>query len=225
MIKTNRNFKKVMVCLMAVVFAIGTAAVPAITKKSIVNASSKPVIEEVEYKGNGKVEVDFYGKVQYNNPKVVVKGNGKSYKARITDLDDDDLDFRSSARKPGQKYKFIIKGIKKRGPGSYTSVSGYYRVDKKNKIRIDSIEYDREDREVSFEFKHRVKWKNSKVVITDSKGKSYVKRICEKDNDEIEVKVKNMKYGAKYSYKISGIKKVGGTKYQTIKGTFRVVDN
>ena len=85
MTKTNRNFKKVMVCLMAVVFAIGTAAVPAITKKSIVNASSKPVIEEVEYKGNGKVEVDFYGKVQYKNPKVVVKGNGKSYKARITD--------------------------------------------------------------------------------------------------------------------------------------------
>ena len=118
MTKTNRNFKKVMVCLMAVVFAIGTAAVPAITKKSIVNASSKPVIEEVEYKGNGKVEVDFYGKVQYKNPKVVVKGNGKSYKARITDLDDDDLDFRSSARKPGQKYKFIIKGIKKKGPGS-----------------------------------------------------------------------------------------------------------
>ena len=78
MTKTNRNFKKVMVCLMAVVFAIGTAAVPAITKKSIVNASSKPVIEEVEYKGNGKVEVDFYGKVQYKNPKVVVKGNGKS---------------------------------------------------------------------------------------------------------------------------------------------------
>ena len=35
MTKTNRNFKKVMVCLMAVVFAIGTAAVPAITKKSI----------------------------------------------------------------------------------------------------------------------------------------------------------------------------------------------
>ena len=67
MTKTNRNFKKVMVCLMAVVFAIGTAAVPAITKKSIVNASSKPVIEEVEYKGNGKVEVDFYGKVQYKN--------------------------------------------------------------------------------------------------------------------------------------------------------------
>lgn len=88
MTKTNRNFKKVMVCLMAVVFAIGTAAVPAITKKSIVNASSKPVIEEVEYKGNGKVEVDFYGKVQYKNPKVVVKGNGKSYKAKNYCWDD-----------------------------------------------------------------------------------------------------------------------------------------
>ena len=62
-------------------------------------------------------------------------------------------------------------------------------------------------------------------MITDSKEKSYVKRICEKDNDKIEVKVKNMKYGARYSYKISGVKKIRGTKYQTIKGIFRAVDD
>lgn len=225
MSKTNGNFKKVFICLMAVVFAIGAAAVPAIAKKSIVNASSKPAIKEVEYKGKGKVEVDFYGKVQYKNPKVVVKGNGKTYKAKIVDLDDDDLDFKTSARKTGKKYKFTIKGIKKRGVGSYTSVSGYYRVDKKNKIRIDSIEYDKRDQEVSFEFKDRVKWKNPKVLITDGKGRSYVKRICEKGNNEIEVKVKNMKYGARYSYKISGVKKIGGTEYRTIKGIFRAVDD
>ena len=64
MSKTNGNLKKVFICLMAVVFAIGAAAVPAIAKKSIVNASSKPAIKEVKYKGKGKVEVDFYGKIQ-----------------------------------------------------------------------------------------------------------------------------------------------------------------
>lgn len=33
MSKTNGNFKKVFICLMAVVFAIGAAAIPAIAKK------------------------------------------------------------------------------------------------------------------------------------------------------------------------------------------------
>lgn len=95
-----------------------------------------------------------------------------------------------------------------------------------NKVVVESVEYDRDDREVEFEFRGSVKWRKSpapKVKITRS-GKNYAKKIIKKDSDELEVKVKKLKYGSIYSYKITGVKSKRGKKYQTVTGTFRAVD-
>ena len=91
-------------------------------------------------------------------------------------------------------------------------------------IVIKDIDYDRTDREVEFEFKTSVKYKNPKVKITRN-GKNYAKGIKDKDSHELEVKVKKLTYGKTYHYKITGIKSKNGKKYRTLKGTFRAVDD
>lgn len=93
-----------------------------------------------------------------------------------------------------------------------------------NKVVVEDVDYDRDDREVEFEFKGSVKWKNPKVTITRN-GNNYAKKIKSKDSDELEVKVKKLKYGAIYSYKITGVKNKKGSKYVTVKGTFQAVDD
>ena len=98
-----------------------------------------------------------------------------------------------------------------------------YLTASKNKVVVEEVEYDRDDRVVEFEFRGSVKWKSPKVKITRG-GKNYAKKILSKDSDELEVKVKKLKYGAIYSYKITGVKNKKGTKYRTVTGTFRAVD-
>ena len=93
-----------------------------------------------------------------------------------------------------------------------------------DEIVIKDIDYDRTDREVEFEFKTSVKYKNPKVKITRN-GKNYAKGIKDKDSHELEVKVKKLTYGKTYHYKITGIKSKNGKKYRTLKGTFRAVDD
>jgi len=92
-----------------------------------------------------------------------------------------------------------------------------------SKIRIEEIEYDPEDREVSIEFAHAVRWKKAKVKILKD-GRNYTRYIKELDSDECEVKVKRLKYGKRYKYRISGIKRRGAKRYTTISGTFRAID-
>ena len=121
-------------------------------------------------------------------------------------------------------YNYKISGIKAKDGGSYTTVSGKFKVPASTKIIIDDIEYDAEDREVAFSFKNKVQWKSPKVTIKNAKGTTVKTRILDKDNDEIEVKAK-LKEGSKYSYSISGIKAKGASSYKTIKGTFRAIDD
>ncbi len=94
-----------------------------------------------------------------------------------------------------------------------------------SKPKVESVDYDAEDREVNIEFYGRVKWKKAKVRIYDSNGKNYAKYIIEKDNDDIDVKVKRLKLGKKYKYKVTGIKKRGSGKYVTVKGSFYAYDD
>jgi len=96
-----------------------------------------------------------------------------------------------------------------------------------DEIVIEDIDYDRYDREVEFEFKTSVKYKNPKVKITRN-GKNYANKIVDKDAHELDVKLKYKKkltYGKTYHYKITGIKSKNGKKYRTLKGTFRAVDD
>lgn len=95
-----------------------------------VNAAA-PKKESVEYKGNGKVEVEFRTKVNYKNTKVTVKdSSGSRYSAYIVDKDSDDLEFRIKNFKKGKTYSFTIDGIRKRGTVKYSSVSGTVKIPK-----------------------------------------------------------------------------------------------
>jgi len=178
-------------------------------------------IKKTEYEGKGKVEVSFKTDVKYKNLKVEVKNkSGKKVKAKILDKDSDDLEFKITNYKPGKKYTFKLKGICKKGEKKYGTVSGSIKIpSSKGAVKVKDIEYDADDREVNFEFTGRVQWKSPKVTI--KKGSTnYVKRIVEKDNDEIEVVVKKLKRGVTYKYKITGVRKKGSKKYGTVSGTF-----
>ena len=84
-----------------------------------------PAIEDIEHKGKGRVEVDFYGDVQYNNVKITVKDtSGKKYGVKNVWKDDDEINFTIKKFKQGKTYKFTIKGIKNWGSVSYGKVSG-----------------------------------------------------------------------------------------------------
>ena len=54
-------------------------------KDEVYAASAAPEIEKTEYEGKGKVDVEFYGKVQFYKAKVSVKklSTGKVYSADI----------------------------------------------------------------------------------------------------------------------------------------------
>ena len=91
--------------------------------------SNRPEIEDVDYEGSGKVEVDFYNQVYYNGVKFTVKDtSGKSYSTKILEKDSDEISFKVNNVKSGKTYNFTISGIKVRGTSGYTSVSSSFKV-------------------------------------------------------------------------------------------------
>ena len=189
-------------------------------------AATAPTVEDTEYKGKGRVEVEFQGKVSWKDAKVVVKDlDGKSYKTSIIEKDSDDIYFRIKDYQKNRTYKITIKGVKVKGTTGYTSVKTKIKIPRAGKIVVEDVDYDKYDKEVEFDFQGRVEWNDPKVTITDSDGKNYVTKIIEKDRDSIEVKVKSLSYGKKYNYKITGIRKAGTKDYVTKKGTFKAVND
>ena len=87
--------------------------------QSPVNAKA-PKVESVEYKGNGRVEMEFYGKVKYKNTKVTVRDtSGKKYGVKKIYRDNDEIKFTIKNYKKGKTYKFTVSGIKKKGTKGY----------------------------------------------------------------------------------------------------------
>ena len=83
----KKKFRLPAALITSLLLTFGLAAGP-------VSAASAPKIEEIDYDGGGKVEVEFYGNISYHNSSVTVKDtNGKSYRARIIKRDDDDIKF------------------------------------------------------------------------------------------------------------------------------------
>ena len=199
--------------LLAAAMFFGAAPIPAEAKA--------PKVESAEFETSKKIDVDFKGKVQYNKVTVKVKDTaGKTYKAVITEKDNDSITIKVPKIKAGKKYKITISGIRKKGTGAYGKVTTSIRVADKNEVLVEDLEYDRSDREVSFDFQGSVKWKNAKVKITDPAGKNVVIRIEEKDREGIEVKVKKLTAGKKYSYTITGVARKGSSVYNKLIGTF-----
>ena len=209
----KKKFRLPAALITSLLLTFGLAAGP-------VSAASAPKIEDIEYDGGGKVEVDFYGKVSYHNSSVSVKdADGKTYKAQITERDDDDLTFKIKNYKKGKKYRFTIKGIAKRGSGNYSSVSGKVKIPSA-KVAVKEVDYDVEDKAVEIDFKDKVKWDSPTVSIADSQGSEYCLSILEKDNDSIEVSVDALTIGETYSYTITGVNSQGQSGSRTITGTF-----
>ena len=183
--------------------------------------AAAPKVKKTECEKKGIIEVDFRTDVTFKKPHVTVKDtSGKTYKAVIVELDDDDLTFRVKNYRAGKKYSFKISGVRAVGETDYHTVKGTFRIPKKtSKPAIEEVSYDAEDREVEFDFTSRVRWKDAKVTISCG-GKQFVQRITEKDHDGIEVSVKALTKGKKYTYKISGVAKSGQKKYVTVKGSF-----
>ncbi len=91
--------------------------------------------------------------------------------------------------------------------------------------KVEDVEYDYEDREVNIDFVNRVQWKSGAKVKIMRNGKNYAKYIIEKDSDDVDVKVKKLAYGKKYTYKVTGVKKMGTRGYKTVKGSFYAYDD
>ncbi|MCQ4636144.1 hypothetical protein NE619_05345 [Anaerovorax odorimutans] len=87
--------------------------------------------------------------------------------------------------------------------------------------KIEKIKYDGKGK-VEVDFYGKVKYKKVKVTVKDTSGKKYKASIRDKDNDELEFKIKNYKKGKKYKFTIKGIKKARASKYTSVKGTVKI---
>ena len=211
--RTGRLTRRITVLLTAV-FAMLLLAVP---------ASAAPKIKQVSCNAHGKIEIHFTTKdVQYMNTTVSIKTSaGKHVGSYIIEGDSDELEIGLDKYKQGTTYLITVKGIRRRGESRYGTVKTKIRVPKqKGKVHVYKIEYDAEDREVTFKFDSRIfVKKNFKVKITRA-GKSYAKNWHKEDYREVEVNVKKLKPGRIYRYKITGIKNKKTGTYTTISGNF-----
>ena len=96
-----------------------------------------------------------------------------------------------------------------------------------NKIKVKRGTYDKnsdyEDREslrpaeLEVDFSSRVTWKRgAKVTVKDNKGKTYRAFLTDKDSDECDINIYNLKEGRTYTITINGIKKRGTTGYRKL---------
>lgn len=123
----KRIWKRITVFAAALALVMTMGAVPS-------QAASAPRIEDVDYEGNGVVEVEFAGDVKYRNVKITVKDSkGKKYKARVVRKDADDIKFKIKKFKKGKKYTFRIKGVKRWNAGAYRTVKGKVKIPGKAK--------------------------------------------------------------------------------------------
>ena len=86
-------------------------------------------VKEAEYDPrDGELDLDFYGRVQYKNPRVVIKdAAGRTYSCRITERDRDGMEIAVKGLASG-KYTVKISGIRLKGDTAYTSITASFRV-------------------------------------------------------------------------------------------------
>lgn len=145
------------------------------------------------YEGYGKVEVKFTSKVQWKSPKVTVKdSSGKSYKVKIREKDNDEIEFRILSYKQGVKYTYKITGVRKQGTSSYGTVSGTVTIPKTKVSEAKAINIARNDAVK--------KYKVSKSAITNIDLS--IEKYAGKKVFEVEFKAKKSGRVYEYEYKI-----------------------
>ena len=195
--------------------------------------ASAPAIESTEYKGSGRVEVEFTRDVDYKNAKVTVKdSDGKSYSASITGKDDDELKFKVSNIAAGKSYTYTISGVRREGTSSYGSVSGKFSVKSASSgstssaVKIDEVDYDSKGY-VEVEFAGKVKYNNVKVTVKGADGKTYSATVRSKSSGELKFRVPSIVEGRskKYTFTISGVALKSGDSYTSVSGSFYAYDD
>lgn len=192
--------------------------------------TTKIPVKSVEYDyddTDDDIEITFSSNIKLKkSAKASVKdSSGKTYKTYIEDYDKNEIDLDVSNLKSDKKYTVTISGIKKSNASEYGTVTVKFTIPKATKNLVKEIDYDVEDKEVSFEFSNNVSYKNVKVIITNtSNTKTYTTKITEKDKDELTVKVSGLKKGSKYKYTITGVTNKANNSTKKLTGTFTAVD-
>lgn len=179
--------------------------------------------EQDDHDDRSEIEVDFKTKVKWKAKAKVtsVKDNkGKSYKGYLTDKDNDECEISIKNLKEGRTYTIVINGIKKAGTSSYRKLTLKVKIPaaKENKtITVKKVIVDDDD-DINVKFSSKVTWKKSAKIasIKDNTGKTYKGYLTDKDDDECEISIKNMKADRTYTIKISGIKAKGASDYTSL---------
>jgi len=217
--------KKLVIFFLSLVMVFGALTIGGTGLEASAAKSNVPKFEDIDYEGNGRVDVDFCSRVVYKDAKVKVKdSDGKSYTASIVARDNDEVDFKIKNFATGKTYTFTISGIKVSGTDKYTSVTGKVKIPAPS-LYIKEVDCDIEDKELSVEFNCKVNYSGVKVTVKDSKGNTYSTKILEKDKDEIEVRVSGLKNGSKYTVSVSGVKRTDASSYTTVSKTFVAYDD
>ena len=214
----SRNKFRTLLCMILIMMLVMATAIPAM---------AAPRVEEAQYQGYGKVEVDFASDVKFKNVKVTLKDNkGAEYSAaNIKRIDSDSMAFTIRNYKKGRTYTYTISGIKRSADKNYGTVKGTVQIPAATQAPIvKEVDYDSDDLEVEIEFKSYVQFKDPKVTITTNR-KNYAVRIVKKGNDSITVKVRKLTLGRKYNFTVSGIRVKGNTTYTKVKGSFVARDH
>ena len=115
--------------------------------------------------------------------------------------------------------------IAKANSSRYGSESVECSTTQTNPVQVIEVDFDADDKEVTFEFNQPVTYNNVTVKITDAQGKTvYETVIIEQDPDDLTVRVPKIRRGQTYNYEITGVKGVNATTSQTLTGTFKAVD-
>ena len=184
------------------------------------------------------VDVNFKTKVMWDDNTSITSltdAGGNSYNAKIIDKDDDDLEIYVEGIKDGTNYTAEIQGIKTYNDNSYTNLKVTFETEKqtsnntKSNLKVRDVDFDREDKEVSFDFDKFIELKSDAyIIIKDSNGNTYSSKnsriICDEDDIELFLD-KNLKQGQKYTYEINGIKENVANSYETINGSFTAYDD
>ena len=86
---------------------------------------------------------------------------------------------------------------------------------------IDHTDYEGKGKiEVNFDTK--VTYKDLKVTVKNASGKKMKVKIVEKDDDDLEFKIKNYKAGTKYTYTIKGVYSRGASTTKKLTGKIKI---
>lgn len=185
----------------------------------------------------GEFDIRFSTLVSWKRmAKVSVKDNqGKRYDAYLTDKDNDDCEVEIENPKAGRTYTITINGVKKRGTNNYRKLTLKVSVPsekasgrkvKVSKVTVDedNDDYDDYGTEIDVKFATKVKWRsNAKISsVKDNTGKRYKAFLTDKDSDDCEIYIRNIKYGRTYTIKISGVKARNASAYETVTVTVKV---